>query len=149
VPHNWPISHEIARRSLYLGVPSLAVPSRILANLQAPKGSEGNRCVTSIDLSAHFVASGVGGAAAWHPDMGEALKTLPAGQQTFWGIPFALGAAQAVTGDGIGQVDQSLQRELQGQDFGELSRSPRAEASAAQSVSRSAPRSFTTSQGLS
>jgi hypothetical protein len=44
VPHNWPISHEIARRSLYLGVPSLAVPSRILANLQAPKGSEGNRC---------------------------------------------------------------------------------------------------------
>jgi putative transposase len=48
VPHNWPISHEIARRSLYLGVPSLAVPSRILANLQAPKGSEGNRCVSHV-----------------------------------------------------------------------------------------------------
>jgi hypothetical protein len=50
VPHNWPISHEIARRSLYLGVPSLAVPSRILANLQAPKGSEGNRCVKWLNL---------------------------------------------------------------------------------------------------
>ncbi len=48
MPHNWPISHEIARRSLYLGVPSLAVPSRILANLQAPKGSEGNRCDSSL-----------------------------------------------------------------------------------------------------
>jgi hypothetical protein len=26
------------------------VPSRILANLQAPKGSEGNRCVINCDL---------------------------------------------------------------------------------------------------
>jgi serine/threonine protein kinase len=60
VPHNWPISHEIARRSLYLGVPSLAVPSRILANLQAPKGSEGNRCVISPDrMSAFLVDFGI------------------------------------------------------------------------------------------
>jgi hypothetical protein len=49
---------------------------------------------TTIDLSAHFTARGVDGAAAWHPDIGEALKTLPAAQQTFWGIPFALGAAE-------------------------------------------------------
>jgi hypothetical protein len=49
---------------------------------------------TTIDLSAHFAASATGGAAAWHPDIGEALKTLPAGQQTFWGIPFALGVAE-------------------------------------------------------
>ena len=49
---------------------------------------------TSIDLSAHFTASRVRGPAAWHPDIGEALKTLPSGQQTFWGIPFALGAAE-------------------------------------------------------
>jgi hypothetical protein len=53
---------------------------------------------TSIDVSAHFTARGVGGAAAWHPDIGEALKTLPAGQQTFWGIPFALGAAEEDSG---------------------------------------------------
>jgi hypothetical protein len=49
---------------------------------------------TSIDLSAHFTARGVDESAAWHPDIGEALKTLPSGQQTFWGIPFALGAAE-------------------------------------------------------
>ena len=30
---------------------------------------------TSIDLSAHFITSKVSGAAAWHPDIGEALKT--------------------------------------------------------------------------
>jgi len=44
---------------------------------------------TPLDLSAHWNA---GEAAAWHPDIVEPLKTLPAGQQTFWGIPFALGA---------------------------------------------------------
>ena len=49
---------------------------------------------TTMDLSAYFAAGGTAGAAAWHPDSGEALKTLPAGQQTFWGIPFALGAAE-------------------------------------------------------
>ncbi len=53
---------------------------------------------TSLNLSAHFNASCAneplrpGGAAPWHPDIVEALATLPAGQQTFWGIPFALGA---------------------------------------------------------
>ena len=49
---------------------------------------------TSIDLSAHVARSGAGEADAWHPGILEALETLPAGRQTFWGIPFALGAAE-------------------------------------------------------
>ena len=49
---------------------------------------------TSIDLSVYFATSGVSGTAAWHPDIGEALKTLPSGQQTFWGVPFALGTEE-------------------------------------------------------
>jgi hypothetical protein len=42
---------------------------------------------TAIDLSAHFTASGAGGAAAWHPDIVEALKTLPGGTAVLdsWG----------------------------------------------------------------
>jgi hypothetical protein len=47
---------------------------------------------TSIDLSAALAAGETGGAAAWHLDILDALKTLPAGQQTFWGIPFTLGS---------------------------------------------------------
>jgi len=46
---------------------------------------------TPLDLSAHFNA---GEKAAWHPAIVELLKTLPAGQQTFWGVPFALGARE-------------------------------------------------------
>jgi hypothetical protein len=49
---------------------------------------------TSIDLSAHVVPSGIDEAAAWPPGIVEALETLPAGRQTFWGVPFALGAAE-------------------------------------------------------
>jgi len=44
---------------------------------------------TPLDLSAHWNA---GTSAPWHPDIVEPLKTLPAGPQTFWGVPFALGA---------------------------------------------------------
>lgn len=30
----------------------------------------------------------------WHPQIGEALKALPDGHQTFWGVPFELGPAE-------------------------------------------------------
>ena len=45
--------------------------------------------LTPLDLSTHLNG---GETAAWHPGIVEQLKTLPGGQQTFWGIPFALGA---------------------------------------------------------
>jgi hypothetical protein len=47
---------------------------------------------TPIDLAAAQRAPGEAAEAAWRADMLEAMKALPTGQQTFWGIPFALGA---------------------------------------------------------
>ena len=47
---------------------------------------------TSLDLAAHRAPGEAGGPAAWQPDALDAMKALPSGRQTFWGIPFALGA---------------------------------------------------------
>ena len=52
---------------------------------------------TLLDLSQHLNASRSneplrpGSPAPWHPELVEALQSLPGRGQTFWGIPFALG----------------------------------------------------------
>lgn len=47
---------------------------------------------TSLDLKPYFNAGRDPG--DWHPEIGGRLKALPAGQQTFWGIPFDLGPTE-------------------------------------------------------
>jgi hypothetical protein len=49
---------------------------------------------TSLDLTPHFNAGR--DAEGWHPGIGENLKTLPGGFQTFWGIPFDLGPTDGI-----------------------------------------------------
>ncbi len=46
---------------------------------------------TVLDLASYFNAGR--SAAGWHPALADGLVHLPAGDQTFWGIPFALGPA--------------------------------------------------------
>jgi hypothetical protein len=47
---------------------------------------------TLLDLSAY--ANGSRSPAGWHPTVGPELALLPSGRQTFWGIPFELGAPE-------------------------------------------------------
>lgn len=46
---------------------------------------------TSLDLQSHFNAGR--DPAGWHPAIAAALGDLPAGPQSFWGVPFLLGPA--------------------------------------------------------
>lgn len=47
---------------------------------------------TSLDLKPYFNAGR--DPAGWHPEIGAELTAMPAGQQSFWGIPFDLGSAE-------------------------------------------------------
>ncbi len=47
---------------------------------------------STLNLKSYFNAGRDPG--GWHPEIGEGLKALPAGQQTFWGIPFDLGPVE-------------------------------------------------------
>ena len=44
---------------------------------------------TALDLQPYFNAGRE--AAGWHPVLADQLAKLPAGPQTFWGVPFRLG----------------------------------------------------------
>src|SRR5512135_302240 len=65
---------------------------------------------TPLDLSAHR-APGQAAETAWRADMLEAMKALPTGRQTWWGIPFELGAAEE--GDGRWLVLHQEPREVE------------------------------------
>ncbi len=57
---------------------------------------------TPLDLNSYF---NVGrDPSGWHPEIGAGLRTMPAGRQTFWGIPFDLGSAE---GNGWLLLEQS------------------------------------------
>ncbi len=53
---------------------------------------------TTLDLSAYFNADRgnepIAGRAPWHPELHAFMGQLPGGEQTFWGVPFALGPAE-------------------------------------------------------
>ncbi len=49
---------------------------------------------STVDLSGLFDLSLEGLAPPWHPGVAENLASMPAGQQSFWGVPFALAPAE-------------------------------------------------------
>ena len=62
---------------------------------------------TVLDLKSYFNAGR--DPEGWHPAIGEEVGALPAGPQTFWGIPFELDpgeprARSQTTSDAVGQV---------------------------------------------
>jgi hypothetical protein len=48
------------------------------------------RLFAPVDLTSSANATREGGAGVWHPAFAQALADLPAGEQRYWGIPFAI-----------------------------------------------------------
>ena len=58
-----------------------------------------------LDLASSFNATR--DPAAWHPTLSAELRKLPAGPQTFWGVPFYLGSAEGKGWLAVGRGDRA------------------------------------------